>query len=65
MSYDHRWLCERISLGLHRNPSSSLRELSRELGVSQRTIERSVFITFGKTFRELCKEIRLCSSNCG
>lgn len=57
MSYDHRLLCERVSLILHRKPASSLGQLSRELHVSGRTIERSILLAAGKTFSDLRKGI--------
>jgi len=42
---------------LQRTPYGLLGNLSRALGVSQRTIERTVFIASGKTFRDLRKEV--------
>jgi AraC-like DNA-binding protein len=57
VSHDHRLLCEQISLSLHRNPSSSLGKLSRELCVSQRTVEKAIIAASGKTFRDLREEI--------
>ena len=59
MSYDHRLLCERISLCLHRNPKSSLRSLSRELHVSPRTIQNAVIKVTGKKFRKVRDEFLL------
>src|SRR5436190_15056300 len=59
VSYDHRLLCERISLSLHRNPSISLRELSKELGASRRTVQCAVIDIKGKRFRDLREEFLL------
>ena len=59
MSYDHRLLCERISLSLHRKPNASLRELSRELHVSQRTLQNAVRAFAGKKFSDLREEVLL------
>ncbi len=59
MSYDHRLLCERISLSLHAKPSASLRELSQELRVSRRTIENAVITVQGMKFRDLRNELLL------
>ena len=42
---------------LQDNPCCSLRDLSKELRVSQRTIEKALIIASGKTFRELREEI--------
>jgi AraC-like DNA-binding protein len=57
MSYDYKLLCEEISLYLHRHPSCSLAALSRELGVSPRTIQQAVNTVTGKGFRNLRGEI--------
>src|SRR5215831_8904705 len=59
VSYDRRLLCERISLSLHRKPSTSLRELSQELRVSRRTIQNTVITIQGKKFRDLRNELLL------
>ena len=59
MSYDHELLYLRVSLSLQRKPNSSLRELSRELHVSGRTIERTISLAAGKTFSDLRKGILL------
>ena len=57
MSYDYSSLFFAILLHLQRTPYGLLGNLSRALGVSQRTIERTVFISSGKTFRDLRKEV--------
>ena len=59
MSYDYELLYLRVSLSLQRKPNSSLRELSRELRVSGRTIERTVLLAARKTFSDLRKGILL------
>lgn len=59
MSYDHGLLHLRVSLSLQRKPNSSLRELSRELHVSRRTIQNAVISVTGKKFRELQEETLL------
>ena len=59
MSYDPTLLYERICLSLHRNPSLSLEELSRELRVSRRTIQNTVIAVTAKKFRDLRKELLL------
>jgi AraC-like DNA-binding protein len=59
VSYDQGLLYKRISQSLHRNASSSLGKLSRELRVGQRTIEKAIIAASGKTFRELREEIML------
>ena len=59
MSYDHGLLYLRVSLGVQRKPNSSLRELSRELHVSRRTIQNVVISITGKSFREMQEELLL------
>lgn len=59
MSYDHRLLYERMYLSLHRNPSISLRDLCRELGVGRRTLQCAVIAVKGKRFRDLRGELLL------
>ena len=59
MSYDHRLLCERVSLCLHRNPNSSLKDVSQVLRVSRRTIQNAVVEVTGKKFRDLRDELLL------
>ena len=56
MSYEYNSLLDTILLHLQRTPYGLLGNLSRALGVSQRTIERTVFVASGKTFRELRKK---------
>jgi AraC-like DNA-binding protein len=53
MSYDQGLLFEAILLSLRRRPSALLRDLSRELQVSERTIQKVVSLATGKTFRDL------------
>lgn len=50
-------LLDAILLHLRQTPCGLLRELALELRVSQRTIESSVHLGTGKTFRDLRKEI--------
>ena len=57
MSYEYKFLLDAILFHLQRTPYGLLGNLSRALGVSQRTIERTVFIASGKTFRDLRKEV--------
>ena len=59
MSCDHGLLYLRASLSLQRKPNSSLRELSKELHVSRRTIQNVVISVTGKTFREIQEELLL------
>lgn len=63
MSYDHRLLCERVSLSLHRNPNSSLTELSRELHLSRTTLQSAVIEVTGKKFKALRDELFLAKVN--
>src|SRR6267154_1288561 len=53
MSYDQHLLFKAISLSLRRSPCISLLELSKELRVSRRTIQKVVDSTTGRSFREL------------
>jgi len=57
MSYNHRILFQAVSQCLHRSPCSSLGDLSRELGISRRTIQKSINTQTGKPFRDLREEI--------
>jgi AraC-like DNA-binding protein len=57
MSYDHRILFQTVLQCLHRSPCSSLGDLSRELGISQRTLQMSINTATGKPFRDLREEI--------
>ena len=59
MSYDYRLLFERVAIRLQRNPSSSLRKLSRDLRVGRRTIQKAVNVVTGKKFRILKDEFLL------
>ena len=59
VSYDHGLLHLRVSLSLQRKPNTSLRELSRELHVSRRTIQNAVISVAGKKFRDLQEETLL------
>ena len=59
MSYDHSLLFNRVTLTLQTNPCCSLRELSRELHVTRRTIQNAVIAVTGKKFTELRKELLL------
>lgn len=63
MSYDHRLLCERVSLSLYCNPNSSLTELSRELHVSRTTLQSAVIEVTGKKFKALRDELFLAKVN--
>lgn len=64
MSYDPTLLFQRISNCLYRNPSLSLEELSRELGVSRRTIQNTVIAASGKKFRDLREDLLLAKFQC-
>ncbi|SRR6266700_5826887 len=58
MSYaHHKLLLDAILLHLHRTPCSSLGDLSQELRVSRRTLERAIDVAAGRTFRNLREEI--------
>jgi AraC-like DNA-binding protein len=61
MSYDHRILFQTVSQCLHRSPCISLEDLSRELGISRRTIEKCINTATGKPFRDLREEILISS----
>jgi len=56
MSYDQRLLFNHVLTALRRTPICSLGVLSRELGVSVRTIEAVVSHCAGKGFRDLRQE---------
>lgn len=47
------YLFEEIATALEHNPRQGLRELSRVLGISIRTVEKIVLWSTGKTFRAL------------
>lgn len=57
MSYDHKLLLNAVAVSLRRSPLPSLRDLAGELRVSQRTIQKALFLAYGKTFRRLRDEI--------
>lgn len=57
MSYNHKILFQTVSECLRRSPCRSLGDLSRELGISRRTIQKSINIVAGKQFRNLREEI--------
>ena len=57
MSHASKLLLRAISLRLHSAPFGGLEDLSRELRVSRRTLERTVIRDSGKTFRNLREEI--------
>lgn len=59
MSYDHGLLHLRVFLSLQRKPNSSLKELSRELQVSRRTIQNAVNAVAGKKFADVRDEVLL------
>src|SRR6267378_4555140 len=59
MSYDPRLLFEEISTCLHESPSKTLLDISQNLRVSRRTIEKAVSVSTGRTFRRLREEILL------
>jgi AraC-like DNA-binding protein len=59
MSYDPRLLFEEISICLHESPSKTLLDISKNLRVSRRTIEKAVSTSTGGTFRQLREEILL------
>jgi len=57
LSYDSSMLFHNVSLCLQQKPSISLENLSRELQVSRRTIQKTIVFASGKTFRDLREEI--------
>jgi transcriptional regulator GlxA family with amidase domain len=59
MSYERRLLFQMISSYLHKNPSSSLEDLARSIHVGSRTIENTVNVATGQSFRDLRKQIML------
>ena len=59
MSYDWRLLFEEIPICLHESPSKTLLDISKNLQVSRRTIEKAVSTSTGGTFRRLREEILL------
>jgi transcriptional regulator GlxA family with amidase domain len=61
MSYDSRLLFEAISISLHESPSKTLLDISKNLRVSRRTIEKAISSSTGGTFRQFREEILLRS----
>jgi|SRR5580700_2100444 AraC family transcriptional regulator len=57
MSYDHQLLQDTVLSRLRRAPSCLLGDLSRELCVSRRTIQKAVSTATGKTFRHFREEM--------
>jgi len=57
MSYKQQLLMEAISHHLGNTPSGLLKDLSRELRVSRRTLQKVVSTATGRTFREFRKEM--------
>jgi AraC-like DNA-binding protein len=57
MSYDHKVLFQTVSECLYRSPCISLGGLSRELGISRRTIQKSINTATGRPFRDLREDI--------
>jgi AraC-like DNA-binding protein len=57
VSYSYSLLCEEIFRRVHKNPHGSIGRLSRELGVSRRTIQCVLKTKTGKTFRVVREEI--------
>jgi AraC-like DNA-binding protein len=57
VSYDHKAMFQSVSACLYRRPCISLGDLSREMGISRRTIQKSINSTKGKKFRNLKEEI--------
>ena len=59
MSYDPRLLFEEICFCLREGPSKTLVDISQTLRVSRRTVENTVSMSTGGTFRRLREEILL------
>lgn len=59
MSYDPRLLFERIWGCLQEGPCKTLKDLSQSLQLSERTIQKSVSLSTGKSFRLLRDEVIL------
>lgn len=59
MSYDQSVLFDAILRSLRRKPLGMLDDLSLELRVSRRTIQKAVNLATGKTLRDLREEIVL------
>jgi|SRR5580700_5248842 transcriptional regulator GlxA family with amidase domain len=59
MSYNSRLLFEMVSSCLHESPRQTLREVSVKLRVSDRTIEKSVRSSIGRSFKCFREEVFL------
>ncbi len=57
VSYNQTLVFESISLHLHRNPCTSLGELSGKLRVSRRTLQKVIIVKTGKGFSDLREEM--------
>ncbi len=57
MSYDHTFLFDAVRQSLQARPFCSLRSLTQELHVSRGTLERTVSLATGKTFRRFREEM--------
>lgn len=59
MSYNSKLLFDELSARLRENPRKTLRELSTDLNISDRTIEEKVRLFTGITFRQFREELLL------
>ena len=59
MSYNSKLLFDQLSARLRENPRKTLRELSTDLGISDRTIEEKIRLFTGITFRQFREELLL------
>lgn len=59
VSYNQTMIFESISMHLHRNPCTSLGELSGKLRVSRRTLQKVIIVKTGKGFSNLREEMLL------
>ena len=59
MSYDPRLLFERIFASLQESPCKTLIDLSQSLHLSERTIQKAVSLSTGRSFRFLRDEVIL------
>lgn len=57
MSYDHEFLFRKVRLCLAERPCTSVRAISTELNVGQRTVQAIVRREGGKSFSELRREM--------
>jgi AraC family transcriptional regulator len=64
MSYDPRLLFQRIFACLEESPCKTLSDLSRSLCLSERTIQKAVNLSTGKSFRLLRDEVILNRVKC-